>query len=152
MEDIYTDGAGGVQSGFTDVADNLPGVMQYLDLVRDAVYAFGLPELPANVVHHENRSTGRSYAAEDDHNNRNKDLATEYDEEAHKDELEKKRRERYQVKVKKREEKAVKHVEENGQEEAEESTEEDIMSPALRASFGPDDDAGALSEIQAMFG
>lgn len=77
------------------MADNLPGVLQYLDLLRDAIFAFGLPQLPANQVEKVNASTGREYAGEDDRRNRNKKLATEYDEEAHRDGKERARQKRH---------------------------------------------------------
>jgi hypothetical protein len=48
--DLYDDGNGGVRPGFTHVASNLPGYMQYLHIVRAAQWAFGLPELPPNTV------------------------------------------------------------------------------------------------------
>lgn len=32
------------------MTDNLPGYMQYLDLIRDCISAFSLPALPDNVV------------------------------------------------------------------------------------------------------
>jgi hypothetical protein len=38
------------EPGFTVVAENLPGCMQYLDLVRDCISVFGLATLPPNVV------------------------------------------------------------------------------------------------------
>ena len=61
--------------GFTVVADNLPGVMQYLDLVRDCIEIFGLLKLPPNEVQHAHAfdgTMGRSfkYAAADDEWNR----------------------------------------------------------------------------------
>ena len=65
MIDLYDDGAGGVRPGFTHVANNLPGVMQYLDLVRDASFACGLPSLPKNVIEKENSLTRQAYAQED---------------------------------------------------------------------------------------
>jgi hypothetical protein len=60
-----------VNPGFTVVADNLPGVMQYLDLVRDCIEVFDLPRLPPNDVQHAHAfdgTMGRSfkYAAYDD--------------------------------------------------------------------------------------
>jgi hypothetical protein len=48
--DLYTDSISNVNPGFTVVADNLPGVMQYLDLVRDCIVIFDLPRLPPNDV------------------------------------------------------------------------------------------------------
>lgn len=39
--------------------------MQYLDLVRDAQYAFDLPELPPNVVQTSHPLIGKNYAEED---------------------------------------------------------------------------------------
>ena len=48
--DLYDDGNGGVRSGFTNVASNLPGYMQYLDLIREPQLAFGLSVLPPNTV------------------------------------------------------------------------------------------------------
>jgi hypothetical protein len=64
-----------VNPGFTIVADNLPGVMQYLDLVRDCIEIFDLPRLPLNDVQHAHAfdgTMGRSfkYAAGDDKWNR----------------------------------------------------------------------------------
>lgn len=63
--DLYDDGAGGIQPDFTRVADNLPGVMQYLDLVRDSGAVFGLPDLPDNVVDTHNEVTRDRYAEDD---------------------------------------------------------------------------------------
>jgi len=59
-----------VNPGFTIVADNLPGVMQYLDLVRDCISVFDLPRLPPNEIqeaHPFDGSMNRSfkYAAYD---------------------------------------------------------------------------------------
>ena len=73
--DLYTDQTGKVNPGFTVVADNLPGVMQYLDLVRDCIEIFDLLRLPPNDVqnaHSFDGTMGRSfkYAAADDEWNR----------------------------------------------------------------------------------
>lgn len=51
--DLYTDEDGCVLDGFTTVANNLPGCMQYIDLVRDCIEVFkdhGLPRLPTTIV------------------------------------------------------------------------------------------------------
>ena len=40
------------------MADNLPGVMQYLDLVRDCIEIFDLPRLPPNDVQHAHAFDG----------------------------------------------------------------------------------------------
>lgn len=61
---MYTDDNGKVNPGFTVVADNLPGLMQYLDLVRDCVEMFDLPKLPPNDVQHAHvfdGTIGRSF-------------------------------------------------------------------------------------------
>ena len=50
VTDLYDDGDGGVRPDYTRVANNLPGVMQYLDLVRDAIFAFELTPLPDNKI------------------------------------------------------------------------------------------------------
>ena len=92
MTDLYYDGTGGAQPGFTDVADNLPGVMQYLDLVRDAAFAFGLLDLPAKAIETKNRLTGEYYASEDAKQHR-KDLpSSKYDRDAQLDKRDKAKR------------------------------------------------------------
>ncbi|KAK3673131.1 hypothetical protein LTR78_006971 [Recurvomyces mirabilis] len=58
---------------------------QYLDLVRDAGAAFGLPPLPANVVRTHNITTGRAYEAEDRRHNRNGVKGTKYDKDEQQD-------------------------------------------------------------------
>lgn len=40
------------------MADNLPGLMQYLDLVRDCIEIFDLPRLPPNVIQHAHAFDG----------------------------------------------------------------------------------------------
>ena len=77
--DLYDDGNGGVQSGFTNVANNLPGVMQYLDLIRTATFAFSLPNLPPNVVEEQDALTGEEYAHEDARLQQRAVVSTEYD-------------------------------------------------------------------------
>ena len=92
VTDLYYDGTGGVQRGFTDVADNLLGVMQYLDLVRDAAFAFGLLDLPAKAIETKNRLTGEYYASEDAKQHR-KDLpSSKYDRDAQLDKRDKAKR------------------------------------------------------------
>ena len=63
--DLYDDGNGGVRKGYTHVASNLPGVMQYLDLIRDAQVALGLRELDPTKVESNNCLTGEVYTEED---------------------------------------------------------------------------------------
>ncbi|KAK5128712.1 hypothetical protein LTR85_000045 [Meristemomyces frigidus] len=75
--DLYDDGHGGVQPGFTNVANNLPGVMQYLDLVRDACAAFSLPTLPSNSLATRNDLTDKQYADDDAKHNK-KDVASKW--------------------------------------------------------------------------
>lgn len=79
VTDLYGDDEGGVRPGFTHVADNLPGVMQYLDLIRDACAVFGLPPIPANVVETHNAMTGKEYANEDDRRHKNDVASRPYD-------------------------------------------------------------------------
>ncbi|EMC94798.1 hypothetical protein BAUCODRAFT_25913 [Baudoinia panamericana UAMH 10762] len=79
VQDLYADGEGGVRTGFTHVANNLPGVMQYLDLVRTACTAFGLPALPPNKVHRSNPTTDHWYADEDAKQHRNHVSSKPYD-------------------------------------------------------------------------
>lgn len=72
----------------TVVADNLPGYMQYLDLVRDCISLFSLTPLPLNEIEtqHEFRKLwGRwyAYAAEDDEQHRDDVKSYEYDAYAH---------------------------------------------------------------------
>ena len=68
---LYDDGHGGIQAGFTRVASNLPGVMQYLDLVRDAATAFSLPELPPNDIETSIDMVQENYTEADAKNHRN---------------------------------------------------------------------------------
>lgn len=70
MEDLYSNGHGGIRAGYTDVASNLPGVMQYLDLVRDAAAAFGLSELPPNSIETNIDITPEIYTVADAENHR----------------------------------------------------------------------------------
>jgi hypothetical protein len=72
----------------TDVADNLPGYMQYLDLIRDCIALFSLKPLPPNQVetqHVFERLWGRDYvyAAEDDRQHSKDVKSVEYNQEAH---------------------------------------------------------------------
>jgi len=72
---LYTDANEKVNTGFTVVADNLPGVMQSLDLVRDCIAIFNLPRLPPNDVQHAHTFDGTmgqpfKYAACDNEWNR----------------------------------------------------------------------------------
>lgn len=92
--DLYDDGAGEAQPGFTRVADNLPGMMQYLDLIRDAITAFGLPELSLNVIESENALTHDAYAGDDARLNKRVRLGKWYDEEAQTDRREKAKQKR----------------------------------------------------------
>lgn len=87
--DVYDDGAGEVQLDFTRVANNLPGVMQYLDLIRDAIAVFDLRPLPANLVEKHNPLTMQDYADDDARLNRTVKLGKWYDEDAQKDQREK---------------------------------------------------------------
>jgi hypothetical protein len=61
----------------TVVADNLPGYMQYLDLLRDCIEVFALTALPPNVVlsaHPFHGTMDRSYEyAAYDHTHHQKD-------------------------------------------------------------------------------
>ncbi|KAM0712160.1 hypothetical protein Q7P37_011254 [Cladosporium fusiforme] len=50
VTDLYTNPEGHVLPGFTTVANNLPGYMQYVDLVRDCINIFQPPPLPPNAV------------------------------------------------------------------------------------------------------
>lgn len=70
VRDIYLDAQGHTLPGMTNVADNLPGVMQYLDLLRDCIELFSLTPLPPNNVesHHifyDPTSRDYTYAAYD---------------------------------------------------------------------------------------
>jgi hypothetical protein len=79
--DLYDDGHGGVRPGFTNVANNLPGYMQYLDLVRDAQWALGiLHELPPNVVETEIAMIKENYKATDDKEQRYAEIGFQCDE------------------------------------------------------------------------
>ncbi|KAK3711521.1 hypothetical protein LTR37_009512 [Vermiconidia calcicola] len=77
--DLYDDGSGGVQPGFTHVASNLPGVMQYIDLIRDCCFAFGLADLPDTAVEERNTLTGERYADEDARLQKNETSWRKYD-------------------------------------------------------------------------
>lgn len=79
VTDLFADENGNVTEGYTDVASNLPGVMQFLDLVRDACFAFGLPDLPANVVETRNALIGEDYTVEDAIQHKNDRPYTHYD-------------------------------------------------------------------------
>ncbi|KAF2773675.1 hypothetical protein EJ03DRAFT_347646 [Teratosphaeria nubilosa] len=83
--DLFDDGAGGIQPGFTHVANNLPDVMQYLDLVRDACDAFGLAQLPDNVVHTQNALSDDKYEAMDNKCQRTAMASKAYDRDAQRD-------------------------------------------------------------------
>lgn len=65
MRDLYDDGAGGVIPDFTHVAENLPGVVQLIDLIRDAGLAFGLVDLEETIVETKNNLTNEVYADDD---------------------------------------------------------------------------------------
>ncbi|KAH9845936.1 hypothetical protein Tdes44962_MAKER00147 [Teratosphaeria destructans] len=80
--DLFDDGAGGVQPGFTDVANNLPDVMQFLDLVRDACDAFGLAQLPDNVVHTLTALSTDEYEAMDIRRHQKHEASKAYDRDA----------------------------------------------------------------------
>jgi hypothetical protein len=72
----------------TTVADNLPGYMQYLDLIRDCIAVFSLKPLPPNQVESQHifgNLWGRdyAYAAEDIQQDRNEPKSTKYDPVAH---------------------------------------------------------------------
>lgn len=154
MLDLYTDSEGSPLESFTRVANNLPGVLQYLDLVRDAAHAFDLPDLPANEVDDSCPVTGRKFAAEDDVLNWGYRLSWPFDLE----ELKKKRkankekRDKAKRKEKKNEGKHAR-VEEEDEESGDESAdeeEEEFMAPAEWATnslFAPD---AAYDEEDAM--
>lgn len=78
--DLYDDGNSGIQPGFVDVASNLPGYMQYLDLIRDAQYAFRLPELPPNVIEKKSEIVDEIYRKTDNREQRNASIAFACDE------------------------------------------------------------------------
>ncbi len=66
--------------GFTRVASNLPGFMQYLDLVRDAIEVFDLEEkLTDNDVEYENAASIHPYVKEDCKFERNEFPWTDYE-------------------------------------------------------------------------
>ncbi|KAK4550735.1 hypothetical protein LTR36_000314 [Oleoguttula mirabilis] len=94
--DLYDDGHNGVQPGFTHVADNLPGVFQYLDLVRDACAVFKLPPIPANIVQTHNEPTGRTYAEEDAKQHKGHVASHSYDADREQDKKDKEARRRRQ--------------------------------------------------------
>ena len=53
MLDLYTDQNGNVLPDFTKAANNLPGCMQYISLVRDCIELFAhqnLPGLPLDIT------------------------------------------------------------------------------------------------------
>lgn len=59
VKDLYTDSHGDVLTGFTTIANNLPGYMQYVSLIRDCIELFGgLPALPPNVTETEHALHG----------------------------------------------------------------------------------------------
>lgn len=65
------------------MVDNLPGYMQYLDLVRDCIEVFSLVALPPNVVETAHAFDGTmdrsyAYAAYDDKQHRYDEKETEY--------------------------------------------------------------------------
>lgn len=67
VSDLYKDShSGDILLGFTTVADNLPGCMQYLDLVRDCIDIFSLEKLPPNIVQTAN-TVGGTDGDDDDH-------------------------------------------------------------------------------------
>lgn len=82
VKDLYTTNDGSVLPAFTHVAANLPEVFQYLDLVRDAGSAFGLPALPDNVVEHFNPYVPEYYVGKDIQRQKNAVPSKEYDEAA----------------------------------------------------------------------
>lgn len=79
MKDLYEDDYGCVRPGFTHVADNLPEVMQYIDLVNDANFAFGLPDLPPMMIESRNALTGELYAAADAKNQMKAKISNRYE-------------------------------------------------------------------------
>lgn len=83
---------------FTHVVSNLPGVMQRLDLIRDTLFAFGLPDLPPNVVETRNSLTGEDYAAEDGRlQKKNRSCSKgEYDPDRHQGEKDKAKKKRHE--------------------------------------------------------
>lgn len=158
IQDLYLDSTGNVEEGYTRVANNLPGVMQYLDLVRDAGYAFGLPDLPENKVDGKDELTGRDYADEDNKLSRNGSLAYPYDEEKQKRtrEMDKQKRQKKKEMMsggesKKTKEKKAAHVtEESGDEaEKEESDDErDDVDSVFDISEASDEDEGEVEEAE----
>lgn len=81
------------------MADNLPGYMQYLDLIRDCISLFSLEQLPDNVIEkqHDFGSVGNicyAYAAEDNRLHKKEVKSKKYDGAAHLAKLEKKRKRR----------------------------------------------------------
>lgn len=87
------------QPGFTHVASNLPGVMQYLDLVRDCTFALGLPDIPDNVVEETNPLTGENYVVEDKRLNKTDQLSRKYDQAEQLDQRDKKAKRRKGTKL-----------------------------------------------------
>lgn len=81
VKDLYTDPEGSPLLGMTVVANNLPGYMQYLDLVRDCIDVFSLEPLPANEVETKHAFHGlwnQSYTyAAFDHSHHQKDVKSE---------------------------------------------------------------------------
>lgn len=64
------------------VADNLPGYMQYLDLIRDCIELFALERLPPNVVQHVFSGIGGqtwAYAGEDNRLHRTHGKSEKFD-------------------------------------------------------------------------
>ncbi|KAK6434847.1 hypothetical protein LTR95_008966 [Oleoguttula sp. CCFEE 5521] len=72
IEELYMSADGTIHEGITDVAENLPGVMQYLDLLRNCVNVFNLTPLPDNVV--GTACDDRDFRDEDDRLNQSTDL------------------------------------------------------------------------------
>lgn len=68
----------------TVVANNLPGYMQYLDLIRDCIEVFSLEPLPPNEVETEHPfnsavSLSYAYAGEDHRHHRNHGKSEKFD-------------------------------------------------------------------------
>lgn len=57
----------------------MPRRIQYLDLVRDATFAFALLDLPANNVEYQNSLTGECYISQDSKNQRGVKASKLYD-------------------------------------------------------------------------
>jgi hypothetical protein len=136
----------------TVVADNLPGYMQYLDLIRDCITLFSLEPMPPNEVetqHVYGRLWDRSfaYAAGDDKHHRNHVKSEQWDAAVHYDQLSKARKRRNKKKEHSIESETTSNMPETGSDSQPEVTTAErgqLQESSAVDDFENSDDADAL--------